>query len=233
MRIAKFLADAGLCSRREAEKMILAGRVKVNGTTLDTPAFLVDQESKVTVDDKDIKLDLTKKARLWKFYKPARCLTTNYDPAGRETVFSYLPKSLPRLIAIGRLDYNTEGLLLFTNSGELARQLELPSSGIQRVYKVKVYGVFHQDLVKKIVPQITIKGIKYTVKSVKIISQQDKQTWLEMHLLEGKNREIRNIFEHFGFKISRLIRASYGDIDLSELRTGEVLEVKRSRLLES
>lgn len=231
IRIAKFLADAGLCSRREAERMIGERRVKVDGAILDTPAFLVDQQSKVTVDDKEIKPDSTKKVRLWKLYKPSKCLTTNYDPAGRTTVFSYLPKLLPRLIAVGRLDYNTEGILLFTNSGELARQLELPSSNIGRVYKVKIYGVFNPDLVKKIVPQIEIKGMIYNVKSIKIISSQDRQTWLEVCLLEGKNREIRNIFEYLGFKISRLVRISYGDIDLAGLKSGELMEVKRSRLL--
>ncbi len=229
IRIAKFIADAGLCSRREAERWIELGRVKVNDQLLETPACKVSEGDVISVDNKTVPWPLQKERRLWAFHKPVGCLTTNYDPKGRKTVFDYLPKDMPRVVTVGRLDYNTEGLLLLTNSGELARALELPSSKIKRVYKVKLHGAFQQNMLARIVPHIIIDGIQYNVENIELLSVQGKQVWIQITLLEGKNREIRRIFEHLGMQVSKLIRVEFAGIKLDDLKAGQVREIKGGR----
>ncbi len=224
VRIAKFIADAGLCSRRDAERMIEQGVVEVNGSTLTTPAFKVEQSDIVKVKGVVVKSCISQ-VRVWAFNKPTGCLTTNRDPQGRKTIFDYLPSSMPRVVTVGRLDYNTEGLLLLTTSGELARQLELPSSKVKRVYKVKLYGDVTREKLLSIVPQIKVKTMVYKVHDIKIISQQGSQIWVEITLLEGKNREIRNIFDYLGVRVSKLIRIEFAGVELKRLPWGEVREI--------
>lgn len=223
VRIAKYIADCGVCSRRKAEKLIEEKKVRVNGGVVEAFTIKVDVSDKVTVNGELI--NLPEKTRIWLFYKPKGCLTTNHDSLGRKTIFHFLPKKMPRVVTIGRLDYNTEGLLLLTNSGELARKMELPSSKIERAYLVKIYGIFKQQHIKKIVPTIVIEGIKYNFKEVQIIRNEGKQTWLEVTLTEGKNREIRKVFEHLNFQVRHLKRISYGKYSLRNLKPSEVKEV--------
>lgn len=223
IRIAKYIADCGICSRRKAEVLINDGRVSVDGEVIRELALKVDDLQKVCVDGKPI--SLPNSVRIWCFHKPIGCLTTNYDPQGRKTVFDFLPKDMPRVITIGRLDYNTEGLLLFTNSGELARKMELPSSKIERIYLVKIYGDFKREYLAKIMPSIKISGIHYSFDDISVMKQSGKQTWLEVRLSEGKNREIRRVFEYLEFKIRSLKRIAYGEYVLGALKVGEVKEV--------
>lgn len=223
-RIAKFIAAAGVCSRRDAEKLVLAGRVSVNGEVIEECATKVSDTDVVEVDGKRVKPEEV--LRIWKFYKPKGCLTTNRDPKGRKTIFDFLPDDMPRVVTIGRLDYNTEGLLLLTNSGEYARKMELPSAKVERCYTVKIYGDFSDDIIDQIVPSVEVDGMTYHFKKVSIIKQQGKQTWLAVTLLEGKNREIRRTFEHFGLQVSALKRTRFGKFTLGKMKQGEVLELK-------
>lgn len=222
-RIAKVIAHAGLCSRREAERWIESGRVKVNGTAILSPALTVTPNDKVEVDGKLIgATPLT--PRLWLYHKPKGLITTHSDPQGRPTVFSRLPSGMPRVISIGRLDYNTEGLLLLTTDGELARKYELPSTGLKRHYRVRVFGTVDMAKLEALQYGITISGIHYAPAEVTLEQQTGKNSWLGVSLREGKNREIRTIFEHFGLQVSRLIRVSYGPFSLGKLAVGEVKE---------
>jgi 23S rRNA pseudouridine2605 synthase len=222
-RLAKRIARAGLCSRREAEKWIAEGRVKVGGKIITTPAFNVSEKDAIVVDGK--LLQGKEPARLWLYHKPAGLMTTHKDPQGRPTVFEKLPKELGRVISIGRLDLNSEGLLLLTNDGALARQLELPSTGWIRRYRVRVYGAIAPSMLTEMKKGVTIGDIRYGSVEVALNSQKGNNSWLTMALTEGKNREIRNIFEHFGCKVSRLLRLSYGPFQLGNLGKGEVKEV--------
>jgi len=222
-RIAKRIASAGLCSRREAEVWIAEGRVKVNGKKILTPALNVSQKDAVVVDGK--LLQAKDVARLWLYHKPAGLMTTHKDPEGRPTVFDALPKTLPRVISIGRLDLNSEGLLLLTNDGDLARKLELPSTGWIRRYRVRVYGGITNSMLAEMKKGVTIAGINYGSVETVLDSQKGDNSWLTVALKEGKNREIRKIFEHFGCKVSRLLRLSYGPFMLGSLAKGEVKEV--------
>jgi 23S rRNA pseudouridine2605 synthase len=223
-RIAKVMARAGLCSRREAEVWITAGRVKVNGEKLTSPARNVTDNDRITVDGKP--LPDKEKVRLWRYHKPRGLLTTAKDPQGRQTVFESLPPDLPRVVSIGRLDLNSEGLLLLTNDGELARRLELPATGWVRRYRVRVNGTVEVAHINALRKGITVEGIRYGSVQASLDRQQGDNAWLTMALTEGKNREIRKLCGHFGWSVSRLIRLSYGPFQLGNLEKGQVEEVK-------
>lgn len=223
-RIAKVMARAGLCSRREAEAWIAEGRVKVNGEKLTSPARNVTERDRITVDGKP--LPEKEKVRLWRYHKPRGLLTTAKDPQGRPTVFESLPPELPRVVSIGRLDLNSEGLLLLTNDGEVARKLELPTTGWVRRYRVRVNGEVEVDHLNQLRRGITVDGVKYGSVQASLDRQQGDNAWLTMALTEGKNREIRKLCGHFGWAVSRLIRLSYGPFQLGSLEKGMVEEVK-------
>jgi 23S rRNA pseudouridine2605 synthase len=230
MRIAKALARAGLCSRREAERWIAEGRVSVNGKILKTPAFEVGPKDKVLVDG--AALPLAEPPRLWRYYKPKGLVTTHKDPQGRPTVFSSLPPDLPRVVSIGRLDFNSEGLLLLTNDGALARHLELPATGWLRRYRVRGHGRVSQAQLDGLKDGVEIEGVRYGPIEATLDSVQGANTWLTMALREGKNREVRRILAHLGLDVNRLIRISYGPFQLLELKPGAVDPVKRRVLAE-
>lgn len=223
VRIAKAIADSGICSRRKAEELILQGKVSVNGKILDSPALNISDVDEIKIDEK--KLPTKDALRIWLYYKPAGLITTNLDPQNRPTIFENLPKNMPRVISIGRLDLNSEGLLILTNSGDYARKMELPSSKIKRIYKVRVFGKLNIDSMKKAENGITIEGERFHPQKISHISSSGNNHWLEFTLTEGKNREIRKICAHFGLKISKLIRISYGEYKLGKLKEGEVVEI--------
>jgi len=230
MRIAKAMARAGLCSRREAERWIGQGRVAVNGKVLSTPAFEVGAEDKVTVDGKP--LPVAETARLWRYYKPRGLVTTHSDPQGRPTVFSALPPELPRVISVGRLDFNSEGLLLLTNSGALARHLELPSTGWLRRYRVRAHGRVTQEQLDALGDGVEIEGVRYGPIEATLDSVQGANAWLTIGLREGKNREVRRVLKSLALDVNRLIRISYGPFQLLDLKPGAVEPVKRRVLAE-
>jgi 23S rRNA pseudouridine2605 synthase len=229
-RIAKVLARAGLCSRRDAERWIAEGRVAVDGKVLTSPAINVAPESDIRVDGKP--LPESERARLWRYHKPAGLVTTHRDEKGRATVFAALPKELPRLISIGRLDLNAEGLLLLTNDGALARRLELPATGWLRRYKVRVHGVVDPAPLAALEKGVTIDGIAYGSIRAQLERQQGSNAWLALSLREGKNREVRRVLEHLGYPVTRLIRLSYGPFQLGNLERGVVEEVPKKVLAE-
>ncbi|HEY1797761.1 MAG TPA: pseudouridine synthase [Stellaceae bacterium] len=222
-RIAKVLARAGLCSRRDAERWIVEGRVAVNGEVLKTPAFTVDDAADIRVDGKP--LPEPDRARLWRYHKPVGLVTTHRDEKNRATVFAALPPDLPRLISIGRLDINSEGLLLLTNDGALARRLELPATGWLRRYKVRVHGTPDQTRLSALAKGIRIDGIEYGPIRADFERQQGSNAWVGLSLREGKNREVRRVLEHLGLAVTRLIRLSYGPFQLGHLARGAVEEV--------
>jgi 23S rRNA pseudouridine2605 synthase len=222
-RIAKRLARAGLCSRREAERWIETGRVSVNGKTLDSPACVVGPSDIIIVDG--VPVAEPEKTRLWRYHKPAGLVTTHRDPEGRPTVFEHLPEGMPRVISVGRLDLNSEGLLLLTNDGELARKLELPSNGWLRRYRVRVHGEVSEDALARLESGITIDGMAYGSISATLDRRQGANAWLSVSLREGKNREIRRVMEYLGWPVSRLIRVSYGPFQLGTLEEGAADEV--------
>ena len=223
-RIAKVMARAGLCSRRDAEAWIENGRVSVNGTLLTSAAINVGNKDVILVDGKPLpEKQLT---RVWLYYKPKGLMTTAYDPEGRATVFDNLPTDMPRVISIGRLDLNSEGLLLLTNDGELARKLELPATAWIRRYRVRVNGRFDPKLLDGLKNGIEIEGVRYGPIEAAFERQQGANAWLTMGLTEGKNREIRRICQHFGWPVSRLIRVAYGPFQLGEMEPSQVAEVK-------
>lgn len=224
-RIAKRMARAGVASRRDAERMIEAGRVSVNGKRLDTPAFKVTDRDRVVVDGKE--LAAAEPARLWRYYKPVGLVTSARDEKGRKTVFDHLPAELPRVMSIGRLDLNSEGLLLLTNDGELKRKLELPSTGWLRKYRVRVHGVPSEPALEKLRSGITIDGERFMPMSVSLDRQQGSNAWLTIGLREGKNREIRRAMEAIGLSVNRLIRVSYGPFQLEDLSENDVVEIKQ------
>lgn len=222
-RIAKVMARAGVCSRRDAERLIAEGRVVVDGKRLETPAFLVTEKHMVLVDGEP--LPVKEPRRVWLFHKPRGCVTTHKDPQGRDTVFDLLPKTMPRVISVGRLDLNTEGLLLLTNDGGLARQLELPQNGWVRTYRVRVFGKVPPGMVEKLRKGVTVEGVSYGSIEATIDTQQGSNTWLTLCLTEGKNREIRKVCDYFGVKVNRLIRVSYGPFQLGKLPAGDIKEL--------
>jgi 23S rRNA pseudouridine2605 synthase len=221
-RIAKAIARAGLCSRRDAEGWIAAGRVSVNGQILTSPAVNVTERDEIRVDGAP--LVERERTRLFLFHKPRGLLTTARDPEGRRTIFEALPKELPRLIAIGRLDFNTEGLILLTNDGGLARVLELPATGWLRRYRVRAHGEIDQGALDRLSEGVTIDGIAYSGIEAKLDRAQGANMWLTMGLREGKNREIKRVLEHLGLTVNRLIRISFGPFQLGELEEGALVE---------
>ncbi len=227
IRIAKLIAQSGHCSRREAEQLIIEGRVKVNGEVIESPATFITDQS-VKIDDKLI--NAKQPVRLWLFHKPEGIITTTKDPYNRKTVFDLLPKNLPRVITVGRLDYNTEGLLLLTTSGELARYMELPKNKWIRKYRARVFGKLNHERLKKLEKGITIDGVRYGSIKVEVDVEKDSNSWLRISLEEGKNREIRKVMEHLGLRVNRLIRTSYGPFILSDLKVCEVKEVTKAMM---
>lgn len=227
-RIAKILARSGVASRREVERMIEEGRVKVNGKVLISPAINVSSTDNIEVDDKPIAS--IERTRLWLYYKPQGLVTTNNDPEGRTTVFEKLPEELPRVMSVGRLDINTEGLLLLTNDGGLARTLELPSTGWLRRYRVRAHGRIDQAQLDELKDGIAVEGVLYGSIEASLDRVQGSNVWITMGLREGKNREIKVVLGALGLDVNRLIRLSYGPFQLAELGEGKVVEV-RGRML--
>jgi 23S rRNA pseudouridine2605 synthase len=227
-RIAKILARAGLCSRRDAERWVAEGRVSVNGEVLTSPALNVGGNADIRVDGKP--LPEPDRARLWRYHKPAGLVTTHRDEKGRATVFAALPKELPWLISVGRLDLNSEGLLLLTNDGALARRLELPATGWIRRYKVRVHGIVEPARLAALEKGVTIDGIAYGPIRAQLERQQGSNAWVALSLREGKNREVRKVLEHLGYTVTRLIRLSYGPFQLGHLARGDIEEVAKSVL---
>ncbi|MBL94073.1 MAG: Ribosomal large subunit pseudouridine synthase B [Alphaproteobacteria bacterium MarineAlpha3_Bin5] len=219
-RIAKVLARAGLCSRREAERWIDEGRVAVNNNIIWSPALVVQSADQITVNGD--KIPPRTSVKLWRYYKPAGLVTTHNDPEGRPTVFENLPKGLPRLISVGRLDLNSEGLLLLSNDGDLTQKLEQPINGMVRRYRVRVFGKIDKLVLQDLKKGITVNGIRYGGILVRIISRKGSNSWLSLELKEGKNREVRKVMLHLGLKVNRLIRVSYGPFDLKGLVQGDV-----------
>src|SRR5712691_5837284 len=229
-RIAKVMARAGLCSRRDAERWIAEGRVAVDGTVLTSPAVAVTAENQIRVDGRP--LPEPERARLWRYHKPAGLVTTHRDERGRPTVFAALPAGLPRLVSIGRLDLNSEGLLLMTNDGALARRLELPATGWVRRYKVRVHGFVDAARLLALSRGITVDGIAYGPIRAALERQQGSNAWVTLSLQEGKNREVRRVLEHLGYPVTRLIRLAYGPFQLGHLARGMIEEVRNKVLQE-
>jgi 23S rRNA pseudouridine2605 synthase len=229
-RIAKLLARAGIASRREVERMIAEGRIALNGEKLTTPATLLENLQGVTVDGRPVRPAAA--TRLFRFYKPQGTITAAHDPKGRTTIYDRLPKGLPRLMPVGRLDFMTEGLLLLTNDGELKRQLELPKTGVVRTYRARAFGNVSQAQLEKLAEGITIDGIHYGSINANLERRTGRNCWIEMSLTEGKNREVRRVLAHLGLQVSRLIRTSYGPLTLNGLEPGDVDEVSQEALVD-
>jgi len=224
-RIAKVMARAGLCSRREAERWICDGRVSVNGKTLASPAFTVVPSDAIVVDGKP--LPALESTRLFLYHKPVGLVTSLRDEKNRPTVFANLPPGMPRVVSVGRLDMNSEGLLLLTNDGGLARYLELPANALKRLYRVRVHGAVRQAHLARLAQGITVDGINYGPIDARIErAQTGANVWVAVTLKEGKNREIRKVMAHLGLQVSRLIRTAYGPFELGDLASGAVREVK-------
>jgi 23S rRNA pseudouridine2605 synthase len=229
-RIAKLLARAGVASRREIERMIADKRITLNGVAVETPATLLKSLHGVAVDGKAVGQPAP--TQLYMFHKPEGCLTAERDFSGRKTIYDILPKDLPRLMPIGRLDLNTEGLLLLTNDGEFKRQMEMPSTGVERTYRARCFGDISQTQLEELIHGIEIEGVRYGKIDANLERRTGRNGWLEMTLTEGKNREVRRVLEHFGLEVSRLIRTRYGPFVLGDLAPGAVREVRRLDLIE-
>lgn len=227
-RIAKRIARAGIASRRDAEEMIAQGRVSVDGRTITSPALNVTDANVIAVDGQ--KLPAAERTRLWRYHKPAGLIVSNRDPEGRPTIFDTLPPAMPRVISVGRLDFNSEGLLLLTNDGELARKLELPATGWTRRYRVRVHGAVSERALAELAHGIRVDGVQYGAIKARLDRTQRSNAWLTLALEEGKNREIRKVMDWLGIPVSRLIRIGYGPFALGELRPGEVAEVPTNSL---
>jgi 23S rRNA pseudouridine2605 synthase len=228
-RIAKLLARAGVASRREIERMIEEGRIAIDGKPVEKPATLLTSLHGVTVDGKPVKAAAP--ARLFRYHKPAGLLTTERDPKGRPTIYDRLPKGLPRVMPVGRLDLNTEGLLLLTTDGELKRQLELPATGVERSYRARVFGEVSQAQLEELIHGIEIEGVRYGSIDANLERRTGRNGWVEMRLREGKNREVRRVLEHLGLKVSRLIRTAYGPFGLEDMPAGTVDEIRQHDLV--
>ncbi len=224
-RIAKVLARAGVASRREAERMIEAGRVAVNGKLIDSPALNVTAKDKIVVDGKPV--SEPEPSRLWLYHKPSGLVTTTRDEKGRATIFDNLPEDMPRVMSVGRLDLNSEGLLLLTNDGGIKRKLELPSTGWLRKYRVRVNGRPKDEDFAPLRRGLVIDGERFLPMDVSLDRQQGANAWLTIGLREGKNREIRRAMEDIGYAVNRLLRVSYGPFQLGSLKPGEVEEIRR------
>ncbi len=232
-RIAKRLARAGVCSRRDAEKMVSEGRVSVDGRIIASPALNVTDANVISVDGKP--LSAAEETRVWRYHKPTGVLTTSRDPRGRPTVFEKMPPEMPRVVSVGRLDFNTEGLLLLTNDGELARFLELPKNAWLRHYRVRVYGKVDPQKIAALAKGVTISGIRYEPVKIEIEKgkEEGSNSWLSVTIREGKNREVRKIMEHLDLQVTRLIRVAFGPFPLGKLPRGGVEEVPRRVLRDS
>ncbi|MFT6072518.1 MAG: 23S rRNA pseudouridine2605 synthase [Alphaproteobacteria bacterium] len=228
-RIAKFLSRAGIASRREAERLIQDGVVSVNGAILDTPAFFVTDSDIIKVNDKTV--SGKDKTRLWAYYKPRGCLTSDSDPEERTTVFDLLPRGLPRLMAVGRLDYNSEGLLLLTNDGGFKRFLELPNVNIQRRYRARAFGRITQERLDVLAEGVVVDGMHYAPVYAELDKIQGQNAWVTFTLTEGKNREIRKLMTYLGYDVNRLIRTDYGACSLGKMTDGDVKEIPEEYLL--
>lgn len=222
-RIAKVIARAGICSRRDAEKLIAEGKVSVDGTVITTPAIKVSAANLVTVDG--VVLAQPEAARLWRFHKPSGLVTTHKDEKGRPTVFASLPKALGRVVSVGRLDFNSEGLLLLTNDGEIARRLEVPAGGWVRKYRARLFGKVTQKDLDTLATGVTIAGVTYGPIVADIERAKGNYAWATVALKEGKNREVKRVMESLGLKVARLIRISYGPFQLGQLAEGAVEEI--------
>ena len=228
-RIAKLLARAGIASRREVERMIAEGRVALNGVALDTPATVLASLQGVTVDGEVVQAPAP--ARLFLHHKPPGLLVTERDPAGRPTIYDRLPRDLPRVVPVGRLDLATEGLLLLTTDGGLKRQLELPATGVERVYRARAYGPVTQGQLEDLMDGVEIEGVRYGPIDANLERRTGANQWIELTLTEGKNREVRRVLEYLGLSVSRLIRTRYGPFVLGDLMPGEVGEVRQNDLV--
>ncbi|MBI1187400.1 MAG: pseudouridine synthase [Alphaproteobacteria bacterium] len=228
-RIAKALARAGVCSRRDAEKLIDAGRVSVNGRVLASPAFNVTAQDVIAVDGRRVRAAAP--TRVWRYHKPPGLVTTHRDPQGRKTVFETLPLSLPRVISVGRLDLNSEGLLLLTNDGALARRLELPSTGLVRRYRARAFGAVAQADLDALREGVEIAGVRYGPIDAQLDRKQGGNAWINISISEGKNREVRRVLESLGLKVNRLIRTAYGPFALGTLKIGDVEEVPKKLII--
>lgn len=226
-RIAKLLARAGVASRREIERMIAEGRIALNGKVLETPATILTTLAGVTVDGKPVAAP--EPAQLYAFHKPTGLITAERDPAGRPTIYTALrntlPKGTPRLMPIGRLDLNTEGLLLLTNDGELKRQMELPSSQVPRTYRARAFGEVSQAQLEDLMDGIEIEGVRYGPIDANLERSSGRNLWIEMTITEGKNREVRRVLEHLGLQVNRLIRTAYGPFQLGDLPRGQAAPI--------
>lgn len=231
-RIAKVLARAGVCSRRHAERLIADGRVAVDGEILTSPAVNVTRRNAITVDGEPVKA--AEETRVWRYHKPPGAVTTSRDPQGRPTVFDRIPPELGRVVAVGRLDLNSEGLLLLTNDGELARHLELPKNAWQRRYRVRVQGSIDDRKLASVAKGVEIDGVRYEGVKIKLErGDEGSHHWLSVTLREGKNREVRNIMTHLGLQISRLVRVEYGPFKIGRLPRGGIEEVPQDVLKKS
>jgi 23S rRNA pseudouridine2605 synthase len=222
-RIAKRMARSGVCSRRDAEKLIAAGRVALNGEKVTTPATKVGEWALITVDGKPVAEP--EPTRLWRYHKPAGLVTTHKDPKERPTVFAALPAGLPRVLSVGRLDFNTEGLLLLTNDGGLARTLELPSGGWQRSYRVRLFGEVAQADLDRLANGVTVDGMRYGPMTAVLERSRGVYSWASVTIREGKNREVKRVMESLGLKVARLIRVQFGPFHLGQLPVGAVEEI--------
>jgi 23S rRNA pseudouridine2605 synthase len=227
-RIAKFMARAGVASRRDSERLIVAGRVSLNGAVVAHPATLVGTDDRIIVNGKAV--TAAEPSRLWRYHKPAGLVTTTRDPEGRPTVFASLPATLPRLVSVGRLDVNTEGLLLLTNDGGLARFLEHPDNQMSRTYRVRAFGMPDDAALARVARGMTVEGIRYRPVGIQLDRRQGGNCWLTLTLCEGKNREIKNMLEEIGLRVTRLIRTTYGPFELGDLAPGATDEVPHGRL---
>ena len=227
-RIAKLIARAGLCSRREAERWIAAGRVAVDGRTVTSPAVVVTDPERVSVDGET--LPAAGPVRLWRYHKPSGLVTTHRDPRGRPTVFERLPPSLPRVVSVGRLDLTSEGLLLLSNDGGLARRLELPETGWIRRYRVRAYGTVDAERLAALADGVVVRGVRYGPIRAQLDGRRGANCWLTVSLAEGRNREVKRVMEHLDLTVNRLIRIAYGPFQLGRLARGEVRDVPRRQL---
>jgi 23S rRNA pseudouridine2605 synthase len=229
-RIAKRMARAGVCSRRDAERLIAEGRVTLNGKPVESPAMNVTEKDVIALDGEMIGgKEIT---RLWRYHKPNGLVTSHRDEQGRDTIFDHLPEDMPRVISVGRLDLNSEGLILLTNDGALSRHLELPSTGLSRRYRVRAFGEMTENKIKKLRDGILIDGVQYGSIETEIEREQGSNVWLSMTLHEGKNREIRRVLDFLGLQVNRLIRISYGAFELGDLPEGEVEEISQKQVSE-